>query len=549
MQNIPTSWEITTIEKILEPRYEGKTIQQGWSPLCEKYRSKSNELWGVLKTTAIQAGYYLEVENKQLPEHLEPKEQVEVEAGDILLTCAGPRNRCGIPTLVRKTRPRLLMSGKMYRFRPMEKYVTAKYLELYLLSHIAQFSINKMKTGSSDSGLNLTHARFRELQIPVAPFSEQTRIVEKIEELYSELDKGVESLKTAKAQLTIYRQALLKQAFEGKLTEQWRSNNADKLESPEQLLTRIQQEREVRYQLQLDDWKTEVEQWEVNGKEAKKPTKPRIPKSIVSIDDIDMANVPSLPDEWTWVTLDMLISGLPRAMQSGPFGSNLKHSEFQENGVLVLGIDNVKNGDFSQGSQNRISEDKYKELQKYTARPGDLLVTVMASLGRSCVVPRDLEKAIITKHVYRISMEQKLLLPEFYNLILQSHTISRTRMFENAQGQTRPGLNSTILKELPMPLCCLQEQQEIFKILEEKLSLVTKFEEDIDSNIERSGLLRQSILKRAFLGLLVRQDPKDEPASEVLKKIIIEKAELAAKDVAEKAAAKKAKAEAKKAKA
>lgn len=548
MENLPTSWEVTPIENILAPRYESKTIQQGWSPRCEKLPSDSNESWGVLKTTAIQAGYFIEDENKKLPEHLAPKEKIEVIEGDILLTCAGPRNRCGVPTLVRKTRPRLMMSGKMYRFQPMDKYIHPNYLEFYLLSHEAQFSIDKMKTGSSDSGLNLTHGRFKELLVPVAPFYEQTRIVDKIDELFSELDKGIESLKTAKTQLAVYRQALLKHAFEGKLTEQWRSDNADSLESPEKLLARVQQEREDRFQQQLDDWEIKVEQWKADGKDGKKPTKPRIPKSIVSIDDIDMANVPSLPGEWTWVTLDMLISGLPRAMQSGPFGSNLKHSEFQEDGVLVLGIDNVKSGDFSLGSQNRISEGKYKELQKYTARPGDLLVTVMASLGRSCVVPRDLEKAIITKHVYRISMEQKLLLPEFYNLILQSHTISRTRMFENAQGQTRPGLNSTILRELPMPLCSLEEQQQIFKILEEKLSIVTKFEEEIDSNIERSSLLRLSILKRAFSGQLVAQDPKDEPASELLKKIAIEKAELVAKEKADKATARKAKVAAKKAK-
>jgi type I restriction enzyme S subunit len=409
---------------------------------------------------------------------------------------------------------------------------------------------NQLEEKSTATTISIVNKRnFDSVNLNIAPANEQIRIVDKIEELFSELDKGVESFKTAKAQLAVYRQALLKHAFEGKLTEQWRKDNADHIPSTKQLLTRLKQEREKLQQKQNDDWEIEVEEWETEGKEGKKPTKPRVPKCVASIEDIDMSNVPTLPNEWVWVTLDMLISGLPRAMQSGPFGSNLKHSEFQDNGVLVLGIDNVKSGDFSLGRQNRISKGKYKELKKYTARPGDLLVTVMASLGRSCVVPRDLEKAIITKHVYRISMEEKLLLPELYNLILQSHTISRTRMFENAQGQTRPGLNSTILKELPMPLCCLQEQQEIFKILEEKLSLVTKFEEEIDSNIERSGLLRQSILKRAFSGLLVHQDPKDEPASEVLKKIIIEKAKLAAKEAAEKAATKKAKAEAKKAKA
>ena len=80
------------------------------------------------------------------------------------------------------------------------------------------------------------------------PFSlgRQRRIVATIEELFSELDKGIESLKTARAKLDVYRQAVLKHAFEGKLTAQWREENKDKLETPEQLLARIKQEREVR---------------------------------------------------------------------------------------------------------------------------------------------------------------------------------------------------------------------------------------------------------------------------------------------------------------
>ena len=77
-----------------------------------------------------------------------------------------------------------------------------------------------------------------------------------IEELFSELDKGVESLKTARAQLDVYRQAVLKHAFEGKLTAQWRKENRDKIETPEQLLARIKQERAARYDRQLQEWKS-----------------------------------------------------------------------------------------------------------------------------------------------------------------------------------------------------------------------------------------------------------------------------------------------------
>ena len=358
---------------------------------------------------------------------------------------------------------------------------------------------------------------------------EQKRIVAKVEELFSELNKGIESLKTAREQLKIYRQALLKHAFEGKLTKQWRKDNADRLETADQLLARIKQEREARYQQQLREWEAAVKRWEADGKEGKRPTKPRIGSPIFSLDEIEKESLPELPESWEWVALEELVSGSPRSMQSGPFGSNLKHSEFQDTGVLVIGIDNVRDGEYSKGSQNRISEQKFLELEKYQARPGDLLITVMASLGRTCVVPRDIEKAIITKHVYRITMEQKCLLPEFFNLVLQSHTVSRNRMFENAQGQTRPGLNSTILKELPVPLCSLEEQNEIHQRLEERLTLLGKLDSEIDDNLSRSEALRQSILKKAFSGQLVAQDPNDEPASVLLERIAVEKAEADAK--------------------
>lgn len=375
------------------------------------------------------------------------------------------------------------------------------------------------KRASGTTFLELSGNAFGRLPLPIPPLNEQKRIVAKIEELFSELDNGIAALKTAREQLKVYRQAILKHAFEGKLTAKWREANADKLETPEQLLSRIQKERDARYQQQLNDWKTAIKEWEAKSKEGKKPVKPRQHQYDIKFSSNEIATFPELPANWVWVPLNELISGLPRAMQSGPFGSNLKHSEFTASGKLVIGIDNVKDGYFSIGSENRISEEKFAELKKYEARPGDLLITVMASLGRTCVIPRDIEQAIITKHVYRISMEQHLLHPEFYNYLLQSHTISRLSMFESAQGQTRLGLNSTILKELPVPLCDITEQKKIVEYIEKNLSSLSRFECEIDSALKRSETLRQSILKKAFSGQLVPQDLTDEPAKELLTRI------------------------------
>lgn len=162
-------------------------LQQGWSPQCLTTPAPA-DAWGVLKTTAIQPGEFVAHENKELPAHLEPRPQLEVHPGDLLLTCAGPRSRCGVPTLVRTTRPRLMLSGKMYRFRTKPDLLDPRYLELYLLSPDAQARIEQMKTGISDSGLNLTKQRFLDLPVPVMPLAEQRRIVDILEDHLSRLD-------------------------------------------------------------------------------------------------------------------------------------------------------------------------------------------------------------------------------------------------------------------------------------------------------------------------------------------------------------------------
>jgi type I restriction enzyme S subunit len=148
----------------------------------------------------------------------------------------------------------------------------------------------------------------------------------------------------------------------------------------------------------------------------------------------------------------------------------------------------------------------------------------MASLGRSCVVPEKLETAIITKHVYRISIEHDLLDVDFYNYLLQAEWATRRHMMESSTGQTRPGLNSTVLKTLPVPILDKCEQVEITRILDERLSAADALEAEIDAGLTRVEDLRQSILKQAFSGKLVPQDPNDEPASVLLERIKAEKA-------------------------
>jgi type I restriction enzyme S subunit len=121
-----------------------------------------------------------------------------------------------------------------------------------LFEHFLRYVVTKIPS----NGYARHYQHLSKSLLPIPPLAEQHRIVAKIEELFSELDKGIENLKTAQAQLKVYRQALLKHAFEGKLTAQWREANRDKLETADALLKRIQQERAARYQQQLADWES-----------------------------------------------------------------------------------------------------------------------------------------------------------------------------------------------------------------------------------------------------------------------------------------------------
>ena len=140
-------------------------------------------------------------------------------------------------------------------------------------------------------------------QIPLAPEAEQQRIVEKIEELFSELDKGIESLQTAQQQLKIYRQSLLKAAFEGKLTEEWRKDNADTLQPAEEFLRDIRQERENRLHEQLKAWEGEVGKWQAAGKKGKKPAKPKPLKKMNSPNPLELEALGPLPHTWCWARI------------------------------------------------------------------------------------------------------------------------------------------------------------------------------------------------------------------------------------------------------
>ena len=231
---------------------------------------------------------------------------------------------------------------------------------------------------------------------PLPSYNEQKRIVAKIEELFSELDNGIMSLKTAREQLKVYRQAVLKHAFEGKLTTHWREQNKDKLETADQLLERNKHELEAIYQQQLKEYNAAIKLWEAKGKSGKKPKKPRKleiePTTYSSIAE----NLPKLPIGWNWVPLSTFLSLHKKPMTTGPFGMMLKKNEHTESGVPVLGIENIGQGKFVAGNKIFVTEQKAYELASFEVEPADVIISRSGTVGEICEVPSGIGKALIS---------------------------------------------------------------------------------------------------------------------------------------------------------
>ena len=356
------------------------------------------------------------------------------------------------------------------------------------------------------------------LRFNLPPLPEQRRIVGKIEELLSELDKGIESLKTARTQLATYRQAVLQHAFEGKLTAQWREENKDKVETPERLLASINREREARYAQQLEEWKAAVKTWEESGKSGKSPVRPPKLKELLPASPAETGTLPSLASGWLYVRLGLVIDA-PR------YGTSRK-CEYRQKGTGVLRIPNVVGGVVDASDLKRADFDE-AEKRTYALRNGDVLVIrsngSISIVGKCALVSKAEEQYLFAGYLIRLRSNLTALLPGYLASLLASHLL-RTQVERTAKSTSGVNnINSGEIQALLGPLCCLSEQAVVVEQLSARLSAIDVIDTEIDNQLSKAAALRQSILKKAFTGQLVPQDPNDEPASALLDRIRAER--------------------------
>lgn len=335
----------------------------------------------------------------------------------------------GAPFLDAFSNKAYIISGKTW-VNNHAHVLRSKTNNKFLCYYLNSFNYKGYVSGTTR--LKLTQAEMKRIPVPVPPLSEQERIVSRIEELFSQLDAGVETLKKTKAQLAVYRQAVLKEAFEGRLTQAFREENG------------------------LPDWKT--------------------------------------------ISITQAIVQRKNALKAGPFGSALKKECYVPSGYKVYGQEQVIANNENIGNYY-IDEEKYQELISCAIAPHDILISLVGTVGKVLVLSDNCLPGIINPRLIKVTLDEKIMMPYFFKYYFESAYL-KSLYEKKAHGATMDVLNMGMIKELPFPLCDIQEQGQVIKEIESRLSVCDSIGHTVGLALQQAEAMRQSILKKAFEGTL-----------------------------------------------
>ena len=334
----------------------------------------------------------------------------------------------------------------------------------FLLHYLNQLNFREYVTGTTRLKLNQTS--MKQIPIPLPSLPEQHRIVAKIEELFSELDNGVQNMKKAKEQLKIYRQAVLKHAFEGKFTEEW-SKKRQKIKDKSK--KGIQN---TEYRLEND---------EVN---------------IATEPELDFYGLQNtkLPDVWGIKAVADLFE-----IVTGTTPSKSK-KEYYGNDIPFFKPTDLEQGINTRTSFDNLSKEGY-EVSRKLAEKSVLVTCIGATIGKTGLI----KKAGSCNQQINAILPNKLFVPEFVFYQVISNKF-QNEIKSNASSTTLPILNKSKFEQLNFIIAPIEEQHQIVQEIETRFSVADKLEESINQSLQQAEALQQSILKKAFEGRLVEQE-------------------------------------------
>jgi type I restriction enzyme S subunit len=473
LQELPEGWEWTTIGEIIEPskqKVNPSNIAEVPYIGLEHIEKDTGRLLGCGSSSGIRST------------------KSEFYIGDLLYGKLRPYlNKVCIPGFDGVCSTDILVY-------PKTPYILNEYLLYRFLSDDFVRYASQNVSGVQHPRVNIqTLSRF---EISLPPLTEQRRIVNKIEELFTQLDAGVSALEKARAQLKRYRQSVLKAAVEGKLTEEWRRGHPD-VEPASVLLERIEREREK----------------SVKGRQKKFPP-------------LDTSDLSELPEGWEWITLDSILSGIEAGKS---FKCEERPPSVDEVGVLKVSA--VTWGIFNELESKTCTNPERVDSRVFV-KDNDFLFSranTIELVGACVIVKRVFSRLMLSDKTLRFNFIETL--PSWVLFMLRSrHGRNEIERLATGNQYSMRNISQNNIRSIRIPLPPLAEQHEIVSDIERCLSVVDQTEAAIETNLRRAVRLRQSILKKAFQGDLVQQNSNDEPASELLRRIKLEMAQNKLKD-------------------
>lgn len=396
--------------------------------------------------------------------------------------------------------------------------VLPEWIAHFLFQEQVRREAQRSMTGSAGQ-LRVPAKWLTDQAIPIPPLNEQRRIVQKIEELFSKLDAGVAALERVQANLKRYRAAVLKAAVEGKLTAEWRVDAASRRVASEEtrqdaastyepaskLLDRILKERRRKWE------EAQLAKYAAAGKEPPKGWREKYQEPPLSIGQEGQA----LPVNWILVCVDHLLT------EPTCNGISVKGSD-RPPGVAALRLSAMSAKGFNYNERRYIQIDA-ETASALSIREDDFFVSrgngSLHLVGRGTLAQAPPDRVVFPDTMIRLRLSNWKQLRRYVSLAWQSRVI---RGQIEKKARTTAGIYKISQRDIEsfwLPLPPLAEQDQIVAEVERRLSIVDELETQVAADLKRAGRLRQSILKRAFAGRLVPQDPNDEPAVKLLERI------------------------------
>lgn len=475
-KQLPTGWLLSSLADLAR-------VEMGQSPESVHYNNEGTGLPFFQGKSEFGARH---------PEVMkwcsEPKKIAE--PGDILLSIRAPVG----PTNIAQERACI---GRGLAAIGAEKPASQLYL-FYFFRHLEPW-LSEQGTGTTFAAIGGEF--LRAVELPIAPVAEQTRIVERLEELLSDLDAGVAELKAAQKKLAQYRQSLLKAAMEGGLTAEWRAKHQP-TETGAQLLDRILTERRARWEAK------QLAKFEEQGKAPPKDWHDKYPEPIQP-----ELGLPNLPENWLWSSLGqcfhVAVGATPSRKEPSYWNGNIPWVSSGE-----VRFSRIK------ATKERISELGLKNSSTEINPTGSVMLGMIGEgKTRGQVAILDIEAAN-NQNCAAIHVSETDVPPEYVYYWLWSRYEETRR---GSSGNNQPALNKSIVERIPIPIAPPMELQAIVGLVEALLSQIESQEAAIAVSLKQASAQRQNILKAAFSGQLVAQDPNDEPASVLLERIRAER--------------------------